>query len=231
MRWIGTENRPSLRKNAVRPGVFGVCLRAVNQSGGKWGQEQEAAMLWALALILGFLPFVAMAQGVPDAVAAQVERNPEKYLDDLAVMIAGYGTDGAIDGPALQNVVAMARADARAMAMRRLQGADLDGDGAIDGDEMRVKAAASASSARGRLILYFGKADLDGDDHVSADELQAYANLVAQQTFSEEKAAAVYAVLGFDKNGDGQVTLAEVKAAIALVSSAKAGEVPQKLKI
>ena len=189
-------------------------------------------MHWVLALVLGILPFVAMAQGVPEVLAAQVGQDPAKYLDDLAVLIAGYGQDGAIDGPALQNVVALARADARAMALRRLQGADLDGDGAIAGNEMRVRAAASAASARGRLILYFGKADLDGDDRVSADEVQAYANLVAQQTFSEEKAAAVYAILGFDKNGDGRVTLAEVKAAIALVGSAKAGnKVEQKLKV
>ena len=188
-------------------------------------------MVWVVAMILSVMPLVALADGLPEALAAQVERDPAKYLDDLSVMIAGYGRDGAIDGPGLQNVVAMARADARAMAMRRLLGADLDGDGAIGGAEMRVKAAASAASARGRLILYFGKADLDGDDLVSADELQAYANMVAQQTYSEDKAAAVYAILGFDKNGDGQVTLAEVKAAISLAGSTNAGKVDKKFKV
>jgi Ca2+-binding EF-hand superfamily protein len=200
-------------------------------------------MQWILAVILGILPVVVLAEGLPATVVAQVQHDPAKYLDDLSVMISGFGVDGAIDRAGLQNVVAMARADARATAMRRLQGADLDGDGAVSGDEMRMKAAASAASARGRLILYFGKADVNGDDRVSAEELQAYANLVAQQSFSEDKAAAVYAILGFDKNGDGRVNLAEVKAAIALVgakppAAAKTGvlakpadKIDQKLKI
>lgn len=178
-------------------------------------------MKWILVLIGMLTPFVAKAQVLPQALAAQVERNPEQYLDYLAVLIAGYGRNGAIDAQGLQNIVAMERADARAMAIRRLQGADLDGDGAIDGEEMRIKAAASASAARGRLILYFGKADFDRDDHVSVDELQAYANLVALQDVSEDRAAKVFAVMGFDQNSDGWVTLAEVKSMIALTRSGR----------
>lgn len=177
-------------------------------------------MYWSLALIFGLFPAMVLAEGLPQTLAAQVERNPGKYLDDLAVMIAGYGTDGAIDGPSLHNVVAMARAEARATALRRLQGADLDGDGTIAGAEMRVKGATEAAPARGRLNVYFGKADLDRDDAVSAVELHAYANAVAQKSFSEDKAAAVYAILAFDKNGDGRVTLTEAKAAIETVASA-----------
>ena len=177
-------------------------------------------MVWVLALIMGVIPAIAMAEGLPQVVVVQVERNAEKYLDDLGVMIAGYGVNGAIDGPGLHNVVAMARADARAMALRRLQGADLDGDGAIAGAELRVTAAAQAAAARGRLIVYFAKADLDADDLVTAAELQAYAGAVAQKAFSEDKAAAVYAILGFDSNADGLVTLAEARAAIAMVASA-----------
>ena len=189
-------------------------------------------MVWVLAVILGVLPLMVMAESLPNAVSAQVERNPDKYLDDLAVIIAAYGTDGAIDGHALHNVVAVARADARSMALHRLQGADLNGDGAISGAELKVRAEGEAATARGRLILYFGKADLDGDDQVTAAELQAYANAVAQKSFSEDKAAAVYAILGFDSNGDGRVTLAEAKAAIDLVASTgSAKEIQNKLKI
>lgn len=184
-------------------------------------------MKWFCGIVLILMPVVAGAQVLPESLAAQVARDPDAYLDDLAVLISGYGKNGAIDGQGLQNFVAMERADARAMALRRLQGADLDGDGAILGDEMRIKAAASAAAARGRLILYFGKADLDRDDKVSANEVQAYANMVALQSISEEKAAKVYAVLGFDQDGDGWVTLAEAKALIGLSSS---GPAKQKVK-
>lgn len=178
-------------------------------------------------LVFAAMPLMAGAQSVTDT-----QKKLERQFDDVAAMILGYGTDGAIDLVALQNMVAMERADARARAMRRLQGADLDGDGAIDGDEMRIKAASSAAAARGRMIQYFGKADLDGNDQVSVVELQGYANSVALQTFGEDKAANVLALMGFDKNGDGQVTLAEAREIIGLASSRQVpGKVDQKLKI
>jgi hypothetical protein len=181
-------------------------------------------MRWSLALILCVCPVMVVAEGLPQLVILQVERNADKYLDDLGVIIASYGTAGAIDGPGLRNMVAMARAEARAMALRRLQGADLDGDGSIAGAELRVTMAAAAAAARGRLSVYFGNADGNGDDLVTAVELQAYANMVAEKSFSQDKAAAVYAILGFDGNGDGRVTLAEARAAVEMVASAHRGQ-------
>ena len=67
----------------------------------------------------------------------------------------------------LENVVAQARAEVRAMAFRRLQGADLNGDGAISGPEVQVTAAAASAVSRGRMIVHFGHADADGDGAVS----------------------------------------------------------------
>jgi len=183
-------------------------------------------MRW-LMVILMMWPAAAWADW-PKVLVAQVQRNPGKYLDDMAVMIAGYGTDGAIDAVALHNVVALTRAQARASALQRLLGADLDGDGAIAGAEMRVRAATLAATARGRLVTYFAKADTAGDDRVIAAELQAYANGAAQHAFSEDKAAAVYAVMGFDSNGDGRVTLAEVTAGIVAVSVPRASKPVQQ---
>jgi Ca2+-binding EF-hand superfamily protein len=190
-------------------------------------------MQWILTVVLAVVPMMLLADGVPQVLISKVERNPDKYLDDLAMMIAGYGRDGAIDLPALQNMVAMERAQARASAVQRVQVADLDGDGAVTGDEMRVKAGSLAAQARGRLIVYFGKADHDADDQVTADELRAYADLVASEAFSEEKAAAVFAILGFDGNGDGQVTLAEAKAAVNLMALGQGGggKVKDKLQV
>lgn len=181
-------------------------------------------MQWILAFLLGIVPLMVLADGLPQAVAAQVARDPEKYLDDLAVLIEGFGQNGAIDAAGLQNMIAMARADARAVAFRRLQGADLNGDGAIAGDEMRIKAAALAAAARGRLVVNFGKADLNSDDQVSIEELQGYANAAAEQAFGADKAAAVLAILALDGDGDGRVTVAEARTALAQLASAKGGE-------
>ena len=188
-------------------------------------------MRWVLAMIIGQWPLGLVAEGLPQSVVVQVERNPDKYLDNLAVMIAGYGTDGAINAAALRNVVLMARAEARATALNRLQGADLDGDGAIAGPEMRVSAASASARARGQLVLNFAKADADGDDLVTEVELRAFANAAAQKAFSEDKEAAVYAILGFDTDGDGLVTLPEVKAAIATVALVGRADADAKRRI
>jgi hypothetical protein len=176
-------------------------------------------MRWIFALILLGLPVLAHAQDLPAALAGKIERKPDKYLAYLVVIITGYGKDGAIDMAGLQSIVAMERAEARATGFWRLQDADLDGDGAIAGDEMQVKAAASDARARGRLILYFGTADANADGRVSADELQSYANAVALESYSEDQAAQLYAIMAFDKNRDGRVTLPEAKAGIDLTLS------------
>ena len=185
-------------------------------------------MRWVLLIILLVLPGMTLAEALPKAVAKAVGTNPDKYIDELSVLIDGFGTDGAIDRRGLQNVVALARAEARAMALRRLLGADLDGDGAIAGAELRLTAAAESAAARGRLKLYFGKADRDADDLVSAEELLAYANDVALKALSEDKARIIFAILGFDGNGDGRVTLAEVKVAISALA-AEQGD-PRKIR-
>ena len=181
-----------------------------------------------LVMVLLFWPMAAPAE-LPKALVAQVERGPDKYLDDMAAMIAGYGVGGAIDADALHNIVALARADARSQALRRLLGADLDGDGAVSGSEMRLRAATESAPVRGRLVVFFAKADADGDDLVTGAELQAYANAVAQKAYSEDKAAATYAIMGFDSDGDGRVTLAEVTAGVAEVS--RQSKVDQKLQV
>ena len=174
-------------------------------------------MRWFLAMLVLIVPCCAVA----GPLARDASTDPDGYVDEVAVLIAGYGAAGAIDAAGLQNVVAMARADARAMAQRRLIGADLDGDGAVSGAEVRLTAAAASATTRGRMLVYFAKADSDGDDLVTAAELQAYAAAVALKAFSDAKAQAVYAVIGFDGDGDGLVTVDEVRQQVMAVASAR----------
>ena len=172
-----------------------------------------------LGLILWLLPVLALADTPPKSVVAKVNRDAQRYIDDVSALILGFGADGAIDRPGLENAVAMQRAEARAMALRRLQGADLSGDGAISGPEVLITAAAASARSRGRLMVYFGHADRDGDGQVSVAELQTYANDVALEAFSADKALGVYAVLGYDGDGDGRVTVPEVAAAVSALAS------------
>lgn len=177
-------------------------------------------MRFCLVLALILTPLAALADGaLPKSVQSKVKRDAAGYVADLTVLIEGFGQGGAIDGQGLRNVALLARAEARALAFRRLQGADLDGDGAITGQEVAVAAAAASAVARGRLKANFAVADGDADGRVTAGELQAYANDVAQEAFSAEKEAALLAVMQFDGDGDGRVTVPEVQAAVAALAS------------
>lgn len=175
-------------------------------------------MRWLLWIILVVFATASSADSVPKSVVAKVNRDAQKYIDEVTVLILGFGSDGAIDRVGLENVVAQARAEVRAMAFRRLQGADLNGDGAISGPEVQVTAAAASAVSRGRMIVHFGHADADGDGAVSAAELQTYANGAALEAFSADKAQGVYAVMGFDGDGDGLVTVPEVAAAVSALA-------------
>ena len=175
-------------------------------------------MRWLICILVVLVGLGARADAVPKAVASKVSRDAQKYTDDLMILIEGFGRDGAIDRAALETIVAMARAEARAMALRRLQVADLDGDGAVAGTEVQATAAAASATVRGRMLVQFGHADGDGDGQVSAAELRAYAEAEALEAYSTDKALGLMAVMGFDGDGDGRVTRAEAQAGVAALA-------------
>lgn len=155
------------------------------------------------------------AQTLPEAVLKEVTARPEPFLTLAADLIHGYGQDGAIDAKGVDTFVALERAEARASALRRLQAADLDFDGAVTSDEMAVLAATLSAKARGRQWALLERADLDGNRTVSTDEIAGFGRAEAMRGFSPQKEAIVRAVLTFDSDADGKVTLDEVKAAVA----------------
>ena len=177
-------------------------------------------MRWILALVVWLWPMAVLAQAVPEALAKRIGADPAGYLEDVAELIAGYGAGGAIGREELETVVLLARATARASALRRLQGADLDGDGAVTSGELGLVAAASSAAQRGRLAGYFVLADGDDDGTVSAPELSGYAGAAGLAAYDEGKAARLRAVMAFDADGDGRVTLAEAGAGVAALAAA-----------
>lgn len=178
-------------------------------------------MRWILIVLLVF-PFSAWADGLPVTLSKRAKANPVKLLSDVTELIAAYGTDGGIDRHGMDDMVALARASARATALRRLQGADLDGDGAIAGPEIAVARAAASARARGRLAVNFADADRDGDKIVTADELAAYAGAAALDAYDAAKVAQLHDLLVLDGNGDGKVTVPEVAAALSRAAGSTA---------
>ena len=97
--------------------------------------------------------------------------------------------------------------------------ADLDFDGAVSADEMAVLAAAASARMRGRLWAQHEAADADGDRVISVVETATWVSAEGLRRFSPADEAIARAVLTFDGNADGWVTLEEVKAAVAALAT------------
>lgn len=157
---------------------------------------------------------------LPEATLKRIESAPDRFLEAAAVLIHGYGSGGGIDKAGIDRFVTLERAGARASAQRRLLAADLDANGAIGTDEIGVAAAAASARSRGKLFALHARADADGDGSVSAVELTAHAGAEALAAFTEAEAQAARSVLACDQDGDGHVTLFEVRRALAALEQA-----------
>ena len=176
--------------------------------------------LLCLLSLLAALPAPAEVPTLPDAVGKRIKSAPEAFVEAAAVLIMGYGGEDGIDRAGVENYIALERSGARASALRRLLAADLDGDGAVTAVEMAVAAAAASATQRGRLWALQARADADGNGVVSAVEVGVHAQAEAMKGFSEARAQAARAILGFDGDGDGWVTLDEVRAVVEALNEA-----------
>lgn len=166
----------------------------------------------------------APAPAAPDDPAAALQkrmlRAPDAFLSDAAELILGYGANGAIDQAGIDKAIAVAQAGVRAREWRRLMLADLDGDGSAAPEEVAVLVQAASAASRGRLTLLFEGADTDRDGTVTRAEMERAAQAAVQRPPRPGREAMLAAMLTLDGNGDGQLTLEEVRAAL---SKAKEG--------
>ncbi len=161
---------------------------------------------------------IALMETLPEQTLKRLRENPQRFVTEASVLIYGYGRDGAIDAAGLQRFIALERAAVRARSMRRLLEADLDNDGAMDAGEVASLADAGSANERGRLRLAHQAADLDRDGRVTMDELRTGGQIEAMAELSDADAAILMDFMGFDRDGDDRVSVAEVKQAVSLIA-------------
>jgi hypothetical protein len=166
----------------------------------------------------------APAQGLPPAVperlAADLLRAPDRVAAAAARIIHGYGDGLRMTAGDVTRAVAVDRAAVRGRAAGRILAADLDADGAVTGAEAAAAGAALSAGARARLMRLVDGADANRDGRVSAPEISAAAEAAALRAVTEAEVARDMGLLSLDLDGDGAVTLAEVREAAALAAAA-----------
>ncbi len=166
------------------------------------------------------LPLAAQASPLlPDALLKSVKANPAGYLKTVTVLIASYGAADGITDEQVNTAMALVRAKARTGAMVPLIAADLDADGTVTRDEVMVAEGAANASGRGKLEKVFLAADADGNAMVTPVELTDFGLTAALAAYSPAAMARVKVLMGFDADGDGKVTLNEVRTALAGLTS------------
>lgn len=151
-----------------------------------------------------------LLENLPERSLKQLQQKPEKFLEDAAILIMGFGTEDGIDLAGINASINLDRAWVRAREMRRFMVADLDNDQAVSLSEIKVMMASERAGKRGLLMLGFQAADLNEDARVSQAEMQDHAQLKAMSALSVEDAQRKRALMAFDLNGDGRVRIAEV---------------------
>lgn len=171
-------------------------------------------------LLMCLMPFAANASPLlPDTLLRAIKADPARYIDSVATLIASYGGADGITEDQLNTSMALVRAKARTGAILSLMGADLDADGALTRDEVVAAEAVAGASARGKMEKAFVSADVDGDGIVTGVELAEFGDAAALAVFSPAKMARLKVVMGFDADGDGKVTLGEVRSGLVGLTS------------
>lgn len=166
------------------------------------------------------LPLAAQASPLlPDPLLKSIKANPASYLKSVTVLIASYGAADGITEEQVNTSMALVRAKARATAMVPLLAADLDADGTVTRDEVLLAEGAAGASARGKLEKAFLAADADGNAMVTPVEMTEFGLAAALAAYSPAAMAKITVLMGFDADGDGKVTVSEVRMGLAGLTS------------
>ncbi|MDW4550458.1 EF-hand domain-containing protein [Defluviimonas sp. D31] len=161
----------------------------------------------------------ALVRVLPERVVSRIQARKAAYAEDAADLILSFGVGGGVGPDGIDTAIRATRAKVRAREMERFLRADLDNDGRMTAAEVEGLIARSYEGRRGKLKLAQERADRDGDGVISAAELKAHAEAAALAALDERDAAELMALMAFDLDRDGRVTLAEVMAGVEAVAA------------
>ncbi|MBA3909323.1 MAG: hypothetical protein C0524_05415 [Rhodobacter sp.] len=177
--------------------------------------------LMAALLVLTVIMVQSALAESEEGVLEQAMRDDAAGFQAMAEdVIAGFGGPDGLTPDGIEDHVALARAVARAEAMRRLLAIDLGNDGSVDRNELEVTQRAASAAARGRLERQFASADTNGDARIDPAEIRANGHIAALRAMSETDVELLRALITLDLGGDGAVSLQELRTALSRLDEA-----------
>lgn len=147
---------------------------------------------------------------IPEATLKRLRKFPDRFIEEMASLIYGYGGGLGIDLAGIDRFIAMDRADVRAREVRRLMVGDLDNDLVVSLVEIKALMGAKRAGMRGRLLLKFKAADRNHDNAASAAEIRDFAQMRAMERVSHDDEKRLYGLMGFDLDENGWVEMEEI---------------------
>ena len=147
---------------------------------------------------------------LPESTMRKLRKGPDYFIEQAAGLILGYGENGRIDQHGIDLYIASRFAEVRAREIRKFLKGDLNDDLQLSELELSVQINAASARQRGRLLLDFRAADINQDGVLTFDEMRSYAQTRADAGLGQWQLADLKALMEFDTNDDGFVSLDEV---------------------
>ena len=185
----------------------GLCCLALAVPNGSFAQSPDPEL-------------ADFANSLPDDVLKRIKQRGVRYLPELSQWIFQISPDGIATPAAAELQRAQQKAVARAREITALLRYDLNGDGNLTDHEVQQQFPYLSVQERASLMLKILDGDDNADQTLSLEEILAIGRNTDAQLDSRANAQMLEAIMAFDYNGDGQVSLDEASAVIAAIDPA-----------
>jgi len=149
-----------------------------------------------------------------------IKRSSDRVLKQYTQELYRISDDGILTAEKLERYRVSNHAMARARKIAELLGADLDGDGVVTREELSKSVGNARRFNRANAALLFLDADKDKNDEVSFAELSSHADYEVRngRNARVHNRSVSDALMAFDKNADGNVTISEISKGIDIIA-------------
>lgn len=149
-----------------------------------------------------------------------IARDPAASLRRFYSTALGLSPDGVVSPQAIETRDRISRARLRGSRIGAVLGYDLNGDGAVSSEEIATVLETLTGRRRADLLILRDSGDGNGDGRIDMAEIRAYATRQQRTSLLAALSARRYqTLLKMDVDGDGKVTLDEIRTVVAAIAA------------